>query len=113
MVSWCMSICKVVLQIEQQRQEEAERAGKALDEREAAHAALKKTERELKQVNVEQKKEQANLREVSSSKTDAQSRKAQLDLDVADLEDQREAGTAAEVISHSSVHHCRGKVLEA
>ena len=85
------------MQIEEQRQEEAERAGNALDEREAAHAALKKTDRELKQAVLEQTREQAHLKDVSSSRADAQSRKAQLDLDVTELEEQREAGTAAEV----------------
>lgn len=92
-----------LLQVEQQRQEEAERAGKALDEREAAHAALKKTERELKQVKVEQTREQAQLKEVSASRADAQSKKAKLDLDVADLEEQRQTSTAAEVKSIQTV----------
>ena len=101
-------VCKftrniIFLQNEQQRREEAERAGKALDEREAAHVALKKTERELKQVATEQTREQAHLNDVSSSRADAQSKKAQLDLDVMELDERRKEDNAAEVEPGSTV----------
>ena len=95
------------LQIERQRQEEAERAGQALDEQEAAQAALKRAEKELRHVAAEQAKEQARLKEISSEKDATLSRKAQVDLDVADLEERREAAAATQVAAGYCCVDCR------
>ncbi len=85
------------MQLEQQRREETERAGKALDDREAAHAALKQTDRELKQAVAEQAREQALLKEVSSQRTEAADKQAQLDVEVDELKEKEETSTADEV----------------
>lgn len=83
-------------QIERQRQEEAERAGKAAEECEEARAALKQAEKELKQIDAEQTKLQGRLRESALSMDKALARRTQLELDVTELEEKREAGASVE-----------------
>lgn len=95
-----------VWQIERQRQEEAERAGRALDEQEAALEAMKQAEKELKRLTSEQARKQAVLTEIGLRKAERLSCKTQLDLDIAEMLESKEAGAASVVrfLKHAEWH---------
>lgn len=84
-------------QIEEQRRQETERAGKAIEDRQAARAELKKTEKELRTVAAERKAAADALAEVAAQKQEAISRQARLELDVKELEEKSTADKLTQV----------------
>lgn len=68
-----------------------------MEEHEAAQAALKDAAEELKRVEADQARAQEQLKKVLSHRKEAWNRKAQLDLDISELEEKDEASNAAQV----------------
>ena len=92
-----------LLQIEEQRQLETERAGRAVEERQAAHDELERVKTKLKAEGLRQNAAQQAFSEVTRAKLDSVSRHAQLELDIKELEDKKSSDAATQV-RHNGVH---------
>ena len=84
---------------------ETERAGRAVEERQAAQGELERVKAKLKAEGARQNAAQQALSEVARAKLHSVSRHAQLELDIKELEDKKSSDATTQV-RYNGVHLC-------